>query len=101
MKYFARIEEDTVVNILTVADDVSDGQNFLAVDCGLGGVWVEIDKSGTATIGSTYDEINDKFISPKPFPSWTLDSDNVWQPPIPMPTDGGLYFWNEATQAWQ
>lgn len=101
MKYFARIEETKVVNILTVADDVTDGQNFLANDCGLGGTWIEINKSGSAMIGGTYDAENNKFIEPQPFPSWTLDSNDIWQPPTPMPIGGGLHFWNEATQAWE
>lgn len=36
---------------------------------------------------------------PKPFNSW-LWTDNAWVPPIPYPTDGGYYQWNEETQQW-
>jgi len=53
-----------------------------------------------AGIGFTYREDIDAFVSPQPFPSWTLDSNVVWQPPTPMPTDG-MYTWDEATTSWK
>jgi len=53
-----------------------------------------------AGIGYTYRSDLDVFVPPKPFPSWTLDSNVVWQAPTAMPTDGKTYSWNEATQAW-
>lgn len=53
-----------------------------------------------AGIGSTYDEINDIFISPKPFNSWSLDENFDWQPPTPCPTDNKTYSWNEEDQTW-
>ena len=51
-----------------------------------------------AGIGYTYDAINDVFISPKPFASWTLDNNFDWQPPTPRPD--GLYRWDEDTLSW-
>ena len=39
-----------------------------------------------AGIGFKYDEAKDEFISPQPFASWTLDSNNEWQPPVAMPS---------------
>ena len=53
-----------------------------------------------AGIGYTYDETNDVFIVPQPYPSWTLDANYDWQAPVPYPTDGGVYVWNEETQKW-
>lgn len=54
-----------------------------------------------AGIGYTYDEARDAFIPPKPFDSWTLNEDTCyWEPPIPYPTDGGSYDWNEDTHTW-
>lgn len=54
-----------------------------------------------AVIGGTY--VNGVFILPQPYPSWGLDSNKDWQPPIvePIPTDvekaaGKYYVWNEA-----
>ena len=54
-----------------------------------------------AGIGFTYDPVADVFISPQPFPSWTLDENHDWQPPVPKPTDGLIYFWNEESQDWE
>lgn len=53
-----------------------------------------------AGIGFTYDAAADVFVAPQPFPSWTLDENHDWQPPVAMPTDGEAYIWSEATQSW-
>jgi len=54
-----------------------------------------------AGIGYTYDAGRDAFIPPQPYASWTLDEDTcLWQAPVPMPTDGGLYEWDEAALNW-
>ena len=52
-----------------------------------------------AGVGFTYDAVNDVFVAPKPFPSWTLDSNHDWQPPVARPAEG-MWSWNEDTQAW-
>jgi len=51
-------------------------------------------------VGHTYDKVNDVFISPKPYASWTLDASFDWQPPTAMPVDDKMYTWNEETEAW-
>jgi hypothetical protein len=54
-----------------------------------------------AGIGYTYDATRDAFISPQPFPSWTLNETTcLWEAPVPMPTDGQRYHWEEATTSW-
>jgi len=54
-----------------------------------------------ASISYTYDATRDAFIPPQPFPSWTLNEDTcLWDAPTPMPTDGQLYYWDEATTSW-
>lgn len=54
-----------------------------------------------AGIGYTYDEQRDAFIPPKPFTSWILDEFScLWNPPIPYPNDGNLYYWSEDTLSW-
>ena len=52
-----------------------------------------------AAKGFYYDAVNDVFIAPQPYPSWTLDNDFNWQPPTPRPEGMGWY-WNEAEQVW-
>ena len=55
-----------------------------------------------AGIGYTYDESRDAFIAPKPFNSWVLDEETCqWQAPVPYPTDGLMYEWDEADLNWQ
>ena len=51
-----------------------------------------------AGIGYTYDHIRDEFVAPQPYPSWTLDENNDWQPPTAKPD--GNYYWDEDTQTW-
>jgi hypothetical protein len=47
----------------------------------------------------TYDAVNDVFISPQPYLSWSLDENFDWQPPTPMPTEGKWY-WDEDSLSW-
>ena len=51
-------------------------------------------------IGWTYDETNDVFIAPKPYPSWLLNASHDWQAPIDYPTDGKIYVWDETSLTW-
>jgi len=39
-----------------------------------------------AGIGYTYDASKNKFISPQPYPSWSLDSNDDWEAPVTYPT---------------
>ena len=54
-----------------------------------------------AGIGYRYDIDRDAFIPPKPYPSWVLNEDTcLWDAPVPMPSDGNMYQWDEATTSW-
>jgi hypothetical protein len=55
-----------------------------------------------AGIGYTYDRERDAFIPQKPFASWVLNEDTcLWNAPVAMPDDGGMYQWDESTTSWQ
>lgn len=55
-----------------------------------------------AGIGYTYDSVRDAFIPPQPFNSWILNEDTcLWDSPVPYPTDGKLYKWNEELVNWE
>jgi len=55
-----------------------------------------------AGVGFTYDEDRDAFIAPKPYNSWTLNEDTCqWDSPVPYPTDGKRYTWDETTTNWK
>ena len=54
-----------------------------------------------AGINFKYNEAKDAFIPPRPFNSWTLNEETcLWNSPIPYPTDGQKYTWNELEQSW-
>jgi hypothetical protein len=58
-------------------------------------------RANYAGIGYTYDQANDVFYAPQPYPSWTIGPPTwTWQPPVAYPTDGKFYTWDEATQSW-
>ena len=105
MAHFARIENNLVTEILVVSNDLEHrGAEFLANDLGLGGIWIQTSYNNNfrkqyAGIGYTYDAVNDVFIAPQPYPSWSLDENFDWQPPTPMPTEG-VWYWDEDSLSW-
>jgi len=76
-----------------------------------GNQWKQTSYNGNARkqyagIGHTYDASKNKFISPKPYPSWLLDSNDDWQAPVPFPnvteisSNPVLITWDEDNQKW-
>jgi hypothetical protein len=54
-----------------------------------------------AGIGYFYDEQRDAFIPQKPYTSFILNEETcLWEPPVPYPTDGERYTWNEEEGEW-
>ena len=59
-----------------------------------------------AGIGYTYDASKNKFISPQPYPSWSLDSNDDWEAPVTHPTiteidsEPVIIYWDEDNQKW-
>jgi len=41
------------------------------------------------------------FIGKQPFPSWTLDENNNWQPPVSEPVDDKAHVWDEENTNWK
>lgn len=52
-----------------------------------------------AGIGCSYNEEEDIFVLPQPFPSW-IRNGSYWFPPVPEPEDGKVYSWDEINQSW-
>lgn len=81
MAHFAEIDPNggTVLRVLVVPNtEEHRGQDFLANELGLGGVWVQTSYNATirkkyAGIGDTYDANRDAFISPKCHDEATLN----------------------------
>jgi len=54
-----------------------------------------------AGIGFTYDDTLDAFIPPQPYESWLLNETTFsWDSPVPYPTDGKAYVWDESSLSW-
>lgn len=106
MAHFAEIDNNNIVQRVLVVDNEQEhrGQEFLANDLELGGRWIQTSYNGNfrkqyAGIGYYYDETKDIFVKPQPYPSWTLDENSDWQPPVARPDE--ISFWNEETLTWQ
>ena len=52
-----------------------------------------------ASVGYFYDENEDIFVAPQPYPSWHRVG-SFWDAPIAYPTDGKIYNWNESESSW-
>jgi hypothetical protein len=105
MAHFARIDENNIVREILVVDNSQEhrGQEFLANDLQLGGRWIQTSYNNNfrkqyAGIGYTYDETKDIFVSPQPFPSWTLDENWDWK--APKERQNELCYWDEETLDW-
>ena len=118
MAYFCKLDENDVVTdvhalnnieMLTAEGVESEdmGKAFFIRWSGGYSKWVQTSFNGTirknyAGVGYTYDRVRDAFIAPQPYPSWTLVEETCqWNSPIPMPTDGIKYAWDETTLAWK
>jgi hypothetical protein len=111
MAHFAKVLNGIVVNVIVAEPeffesfvDTSPGEwiqtsyNTHGGVHSLGGTPL---RKNFAGVGYTYDSKRDAFIPPKPFPSWVLNEDTcLWDAPIPMPTDGNEYKWDEEGQQW-
>ena len=120
MAHFARIDMNGIVDYVIRIDDQDApdpapehseplGRAFIArlaeTEPSLEGTWVQTSYNGNfrkkyAWIGDRYDAEADVFISPSPFPSWVLDENYDWRPPVPMPDGDGLYYWDEGSLSW-
>lgn len=112
MANFAEIVDGVVSRIIVISDDdcgnagfpesESAGQSFIA-SLGINGIWLQTFLDGSvrkqeAQVGFAYNADADVFIEPKPFPSWSLDSNYDWQAPVQKP-DGSVY-WDEELNNW-
>ena len=112
MAHFAELNENNVVKRVFVVDNnelLDENGNELeqkGIDFFFklfGGRWVQTSYNSNfrkqyASPGYTYDASKDIFIKPQIFPSWTLDENSDWQPPVEKPE--GPHRWDEPTLSW-
>mgnify|MGYP003654112220 FL=1 len=76
-----------------------------------GGAWKQTSYNNNfrkqyAGIGYSYNSSLDMFISPQPYPSWSLDSNGNWKAPVTVPnvteiSSNSLQItWDEDNQKW-
>jgi hypothetical protein len=114
MAHFAQLDQNNqvtqviVLSNATIGDEYPAsepvGQSFIADTLKLDGVWKQTSYNGNfrkqyAGIGYTYNLDANVFIAPQPYPSWSLDENFDWQPPVPRPEEG-FWTWDEELQAW-
>jgi hypothetical protein len=106
MSSWAEIDANNLVIRVLVGDnnDPAGDEGYSWLINNLGGTWIKTSYNskirGTyAGVGFAYNEAEDIFITPQPYPSW-IRSGSFWNPPIDYPSDGQRYSWNEEDQAW-
>ena len=121
MAHFAELDNNNVVLRVVVVgndcvslDEHIDGETW-CVNFFKGGNWKQTSYNNNfrkqyCGIGFTYDSAKNKFLSPQPHTSWTLDSNDDWQAPVTYPTvttygsndplDRYVISWDEAGQKW-
>jgi hypothetical protein len=111
MAHYAFLDDDNIVVQVIVGIDETElieGQepeawyeDFMGLVCKRTSYNGNIRKN-YAGIGFSYDPKLDAFIPPKTFDSWKLDKKTCqWVSPIPYPSDGFTYFWNESELDWE
>lgn len=117
MAHFVKLNENNIVvdvnavhnnELLDENGHESEAKGIAFLTAWSGGYanWKQTSYNGTirknyAGIGYTYDSTRDAFIPPQPFESWTLNETTcLWESPIPYPTDGKNYSWNEEQLTW-
>jgi hypothetical protein len=111
MAHYAFLDENNIVTEVIVGideDQLIDGLspeewygNFRGQRC-LRTSYNHNIRKNYAGIGYTYDESRDAFIPPKMFESWLLNEETCgWNSPIPYPSDGSIYLWNEENLNWE
>ena len=128
MAHFAELDNNNVVlrvvvvgNDCVPSDEHIDGETW-CINFFKGGTWKQTSYNNNfrkqyAGIGYIYDAAKNKFLSPQPHASWSLDSSDDWQAPVTYPTittygsndplDRYMISWNETkynadnTQGWE
>ena len=112
MAQFAKLGiGNKVERVEVVSDDIATteqaGLEFLQNLYKTRDVWKQTYYDGSirknyAGIDYTYDQTRDAFIPPKPFSKWELNEETCrWEAPVPYPSDGNSYMWNDEEQEWQ
>lgn len=99
MTYFAEVKNGFVTNIIVAEQSFIDTLPFP-------NEWIEYfyppcPAGKTAGVGYIYDQTENVFYPPQPYPSWILNHKTwEWETPDPYPEDGKNYYWSEVDKKW-
>lgn len=117
MAHFAELDGDNnVIQVIVVNNlDLLDSNGIESEEMGIrlcksifgeNSRWVQTSYNSSfrrsyAGPGMKYDSTLDVFYNPyPPYPSWSLDDDLYWQPPVPKPSDVEFCYWDESIKEW-
>lgn len=122
MAHFAQLDENSLITQVVVVNNETidnlpfpesepSGVAFCKSIYGDETIWKQTSYSSSfrynyAGIGFTFiseAQPNGAFITPKPYPSWLLNTDTYqWEAPVPMPyvPSGYTAYWDEEDQEW-
>ena len=115
MAHWAEIDETNIVKrVVVMNNDQHEDEGYQWLIDNLGGTWIQTSynthanehkyggtpfRKNYAGIGYVWDGIG--FREPQFYDSWILNQETyMWEPPIPAPTDGKPYRWDESTTSW-
>ena len=93
------------------SDEHVSGENWCSTFFG-GGNWKQTSyhsnfRKKYAGVGDVYDSAKNKFLSPQPFASWSLNVSDDWEAPVAHPRNAAAEHdqnyhisWDEANQRW-
>ena len=124
MAHFAELDQNNkVLQVVVISnedvdanggDESAEAETFVATFVPFvpfGGAWKQTSYNNKfrkqyAGEGCTYDAGKDKFISPQPYSSWSLDASDDWKAPVTYPTVTEIssnpisITWDEDNQKW-
>ena len=124
MAHFAELDiNNKVLQVVVISnedvdanggDQSAEAETFVATIVPFvpfGGAWKQTSYNNNfrkqyAGIGYSYNSSLDMFISPQPYPSWSLDSNGNWKAPVTVPnvteiSSNSLQItWDEDNQKW-
>ena len=111
MSHYAKVLDGKVIQVISAEEDF-----FTTFIDSTPGQWIKTSyntrgnthllgglplRGNYAGIGHVYDSANDVFYMQQPYQSWTLNILTwLWESPIPYPTDGKSYNWDEESKTW-
>jgi hypothetical protein len=111
MAHYAFLDENNIVTNVIVGIDETELIEGLDPETWYGNFMNQVCKRTSynrkirgvyAGIGMSYNPSLDIFIPVKPCDSWVMNQEGSnWEAPIPYPTDGKTYSWNEELLNWE